>query len=162
MPLKDPEARRAYSHNYSKRLRAERRSLGLCQCGNPRDSEFVNCKRCLESTQVRRKARQAAGMCINGCDARTVNKSFCAECNLKHNGKSKGYTLTLAEKELLETAQQKRCAICINDADLNVDHCHTSGRVRGLLCMTCNLLLGYANDDPKVLESAIAYLKRVA
>lgn len=41
-----------------------------------------------------------------------------------------------------------------------VDHCHTSGEVRGLLCIPCNLLLGYAKDSTTTLANAIAYLNR--
>ena len=42
--------------------------------------------------------------------------------------------------------------------DLAVDHCHTSGKVRGLLCSSCNSGLGLFKDDVSVLKSAIEYL----
>ena len=45
---------------------------------------------------------------------------------------------------------------------LSVDHSHSTGAVRGLLCECCNLMLGYANDNIEVLEAAIRYLKRHA
>ena len=41
-----------------------------------------------------------------------------------------------------------------------IDHCHISGRVRGLLCLTCNLLLGYAKDSTVTLANATAYLTK--
>lgn len=56
------------------------------------------------------------------------------------------------------------CAICkqpeykIGKRYLSVDHSHDTGLVRGLLCDSCNNLLGRANDDPKILRSAIEYL----
>lgn len=52
------------------------------------------------------------------------------------------------------------CAICKNlfDDKLHVDHCHKTGRVRGLLCPPCNRLLGCARDDKTVLRSAMEYL----
>ena len=41
---------------------------------------------------------------------------------------------------------------------LYIDHCHTSGKVRGLLCHNCNLIVGHAKDDTDLLKSAILYL----
>jgi hypothetical protein len=41
---------------------------------------------------------------------------------------------------------------------LHVDHCHKTGKIRGLLCLHCNVMIGKAEDDPKRLERAAAYL----
>lgn len=58
--------------------------------------------------------------------------------------------------------QGGKCAVCGNPPQegklLNVDHCHTSGAIRGLLCRDCNLGLGHFKDAPERLEAAIAYL----
>lgn len=43
---------------------------------------------------------------------------------------------------------------------LTIDHCHSSGAIRGLLCNMCNPLLGYARDDVSILKAAIVYLKK--
>jgi len=61
--------------------------------------------------------------------------------------------------------QEHKCAICsTSDADLDkllsVDHCHTTGKVRGLLCNNCNLALGNFKDKIENLKSAINYLKQ--
>jgi hypothetical protein len=40
-----------------------------------------------------------------------------------------------------------------------VDHCHTTGAVRGILCHHCNLLLGHAKDAEDTLLSAVTYLR---
>lgn len=61
-------------------------------------------------------------------------------------------------------AQGGRCAICGCTEDKNgrnfaVDHDHDTGVVRALLCMPCNTMLGFAEDDIQILKNAIAYLE---
>lgn len=59
-------------------------------------------------------------------------------------------------------SQNFACAICkISFSDTNrvsVDHCHNSGRVRGLVCFHCNTGLGHFKDDSNLLQKAIDYL----
>lgn len=55
------------------------------------------------------------------------------------------------------------CDVCnatISPSDSMIDHCHTTGRVRGVLCTTCNLAVGYLNDDPEQAAALAAYLRR--
>lgn len=52
------------------------------------------------------------------------------------------------------------CACCGKVAPLNVDHCHSTGKVRGLLCTNCNFALGHFKDDVDLIKKAIEYLKR--
>lgn len=71
--------------------------------------------------------------------------------------------LSLDDYDAMLMAQDGRCAICADPVTsegraLAVDHCHASGRVRGLLCDPCNLGLGKFRDDPARLRAAIAYL----
>lgn len=79
------------------------------------------------------------------------------------------YGMSIADYVKMLTEQNGVCAVCGKPethvkngklANLAVDHCHNSEKVRGLLCVKCNLMLGYAKDDIAVLESAIQYLKR--
>ena len=60
--------------------------------------------------------------------------------------------------------QNGACKICLNELPtnkkfLNIDHCHVSGKVRGLLCHNCNLGLGQFKDDVNTLVGAVIYLK---
>lgn len=74
------------------------------------------------------------------------------------------YGITRDEYDELLEKQDGVCAICkqaptpIRGNRLYVDHCHSAGTVRGLLCGFCNSMLGYAKDDATVLTAAIAYL----
>ena len=57
--------------------------------------------------------------------------------------------------------QKSSCKICcvdLNRKTAHIDHCHTEGHVRGLLCTQCNTGLGMFKDDTSLLEEAIKYL----
>ncbi|MFI5814846.1 endonuclease domain-containing protein [Streptomyces sp. NPDC051643] len=70
------------------------------------------------------------------------------------------YGLTLEQWDAMVLAQEGRCAICQEPSELVVDHCHTSGAVRELLCSTCNSGLGHFKDEPARLRAAADYLER--
>ena len=70
------------------------------------------------------------------------------------------YKITFEEYNVIYNRQQGKCAICGNPEELlHVDHNHTTGEIRGLLCLKCNRGIGFLNDDIKILEQALAYLK---
>jgi hypothetical protein len=73
----------------------------------------------------------------------------------------RNYGLTYVEYQALLELQDNRCAICENEfSDTpHVDHDHTSGKVRGLLCDHCNRMLGYARDNVSTLMNAIRYIE---
>lgn len=75
------------------------------------------------------------------------------------------FGLTLEDYDLMLNAQAGVCAICETDDTspwgvFCVDHCHETGRVRGLLCHRCNVAIGQARDDPILLRRAADYLER--
>jgi protein-arginine kinase activator protein McsA len=74
------------------------------------------------------------------------------------------YGLTYEQWENMRHAEDYRCMICNISEDelgkkLDVDHCHNSGKVRGVLCNPCNTMLGHARDNIQILESSVKYLK---
>jgi hypothetical protein len=72
------------------------------------------------------------------------------------------YGLSMTDYEGMVLLQEGACAICGETGKpLNVDHCHTTGVVRGLLCTKCNTALGKFGDDVKLLQKAIEYLKNM-
>jgi hypothetical protein len=66
------------------------------------------------------------------------------------------------QRTRLTYEQGGRCAICGEQVldDPCLDHCHATGKVRGVLCRKCNIGLGYFEDSPKLLALATAYLQR--
>lgn len=73
--------------------------------------------------------------------------------------------LTKSEKEAMLIAQNYQCAICgCHESEINhilaVDHCHKTGKIRGLLCPECNLAIGKFQDSVEVLQSAADYLAK--
>jgi hypothetical protein len=84
---------------------------------------------------------------------------------IKHN-----YGITLDQYDAMVVSQGGVCAICNNPEtmldyqtkavkSLAIDHCHSTNRVRGLLCQACNVAIGRFKDDVSVMEKAIQYIK---
>jgi Recombination endonuclease VII len=74
------------------------------------------------------------------------------------------YGLTFEQWEEMRENENFSCMICgitedEMDKKLDVDHCHVSGKVRGLLCNPCNNILGHARDNIAILEAAAKYLQ---
>lgn len=100
-------------------------------------------------------------------------QTYCIECQrpMKKNAHLKltyGITQEQYDKRLKD--QNGVCAICGKPetaknnngaiAALSVDHDHKTGKIRSLLCVKCNRLLGEADDDTRILEKALQYLKK--
>jgi hypothetical protein len=76
---------------------------------------------------------------------------YCSTCARERHLVEK-YNLTLKDKEVLYAQQNKMCKICDSQLPIEklvVDHCHDSGKVRGLLCDRCNTVLGKIGDCSK-------------
>jgi hypothetical protein len=76
------------------------------------------------------------------------------------------FGLSLDDYERMLAEQGGVCALCgsppgndLRTRHLAVDHCHETGRIRGLLCGGCNRALGFFKDDPELLDRAAAYLR---
>jgi len=75
----------------------------------------------------------------------------------------KRYGITLIDYDLMFARQNGLCAICdqpSTDKRLNIDHCHKSGEVRGLLCGHCNRAIGLLRDNTQNALNAYRYLLR--
>lgn len=88
--------------------------------------------------------------------------SYCRRCRAERNRENyfrRKYSLTPAQRDALVAEQAGVCAICLSAAAEHVDHCHETGRVRGVLCFSCNAALGQFKDRPEVMQRAISYLE---
>lgn len=82
------------------------------------------------------------------------------------------FGITLIQYDEMFKAQSGKCKLCgrkewkiINAKggkphNLAVDHCHKTGKIRGLLCAACNTAIGHLQDDPKLLHRVILYIEQ--
>lgn len=71
------------------------------------------------------------------------------------------YGMSLEQFENMKKAQNNKCLICCKVfKSPHVDHCHVTGKIRGLLCNLCNVGLGAFKDNLVSLQNAINYLKK--
>lgn len=101
-------------------------------------------------------------------------RSSCRDCTNQDRATKQlaqtmaSFGLTVDDYFQLLESQGNRCAICkmenlsknVKHVPFNVDHCHKTGKVRGLLCSKCNLGIGNFNDEIARMESALNYLIR--
>lgn len=92
---------------------------------------------------------------------RSNTKEYDLELHMKRS-----YGLDFSKYNMMLENQNGVCAICSSlppkhhKQRLNIDHCHSTGRVRGLLCDACNRALGLMKDSPDLMLKAISYLAR--
>lgn len=126
------------------------------------------CRQCGELrllTQYQKKAAAKDGLthrckvCTNTNDQGRWNK---LPYEKKRAAGLRKYGLTISEYGAMVERQANTCQICTRQfvTAPHVDHDHTSGKVRGLLCTECNKGLGHFRDDIESLERAATYLRK--
>jgi len=99
---------------------------------------------------------------------KAINKYKTTEKGKTANRKSHlkcTYNITLEEYNKKLQAQNHKCVICGTDETqltrkLHVDHCHSTGKIRDLLCVHCNTGLGHFKESIENLAKAISYLEK--
>jgi len=89
---------------------------------------------------------------------RRTNHNRCLAIGYKSRLKRQ-YGMTIEDLDVLLETQEYRCKICKREVRLHVDHDHKSGKVRGLLCGSCNRAIGLLQDSVDVVRNAVAYLE---
>lgn len=165
--MKTIEEQRAYQNEWAKKNRAKRTATHAAWATKNR--EKLNAYQREYQREYRRKnpgkvkAYQEKHYRTRGVERRTLNRAAYLDGKWEVHLKRK-YGVDAARYAEMLGQQGGCCAICKTNvpggrsARFHVDHCHATGRVRGLLCNSCNHLLGNARDSLDTLRAAIAYL----
>lgn len=98
----------------------------------------------------------------------TGYNSVCSTCSNAYQNErnwNKLYGINRTDYEAMVSRQGGVCALCFSPPGakaLHVDHCHDTGRVRSLLCSSCNTGLGLLQDSPALLRDAARYIEKHA
>ena len=132
------------------------------KCSNSKDGLQSKCKECNSKLAMRpdQKAKRTEYASLRWKSGVLRDQRY-----------KKNFGITLEDYDRMFAKQKGVCEICGSPQEkrssgrggvvtnLAVDHCHKSGKVRGLLCGKCNSFIGFAEDSKQRLEKAIEYLK---
>lgn len=138
----------------------------LTRCGYPLITSTENTKYCKKCACIKpliafpknSKGKYGRGQSCNKCSA-TITAEYLKQNYTKVYASKFNTTEDVVEKVL----SKKVCDICGKEPRLtkrhSIDHCHTTGKIRGLLCDDCNTALGKFQDNTTLLKKAIEYLE---
>jgi len=139
--------------------------------------DAVQTKQCSKCRQelpigdfVRRKLTSGAWGHVSWCRPcrNEKAKQDWADGSIRNSVYRRKFGIVIEDYNAMFLAQNSRCAICKTDKPtghgakngrFSVDHNHTTGEVRGLLCAGCNTALGGFKDDVEIMKSAIHYIQ---
>ena len=116
---------------------------------DPREAHRITNKKWAKNNPTKVKRYQAK----NRLKKADYNRSY---------ARWKKYGLTEEEYQIRIKAQNGKCKICLGTPaqSLHVDHDHTNGAVRGLLCFNCNAGIGHLQDNAEIIRRALDYVER--
>lgn len=126
------------------------------------------CKQCERSTKKEYGSDKRCAGCCKTLPLKNFSKdgywlnSNCRQCN-RNVVLAQRFGMTIYDYEELWTSQGEACAICCKlpsqeKSKFGIDHDHSTGQVRGILCMRCNIGLGLVGDCPEVINKMPDYL----
>ena len=127
------------------------------------DLDLITCTRC----KVSKLASQYTSYQLSSTlqikkGGRTYTRkpiSQCIQC-VKERDLQRKYGISMEEFTTMQVEQKGLCKMGCGKIGSHVDHSHSSGRVRGLLCSNCNTGLGLFNDNPELLRNAAEYVEK--
>lgn len=141
--------------------------------GNGYQSYCIQCRRIKQKEWVaadpkrsERIKKRAAEWAKNNPEKAKINRNKYRAKNLEsikekssHQHRERTYGITKEDYEHMLNAQNGVCAICKKDSKLWVDHNHLTGKIRGLLCPSCNTFIGYIETYSELIDKAKKYIK---
>lgn len=117
----------------------------------------IKCKTCntIKSPSEFYKGRKVCKVCVS--ESQRINQ---ANCRLKKHG------MKLSDMVSIWEAQDKKCLTCSRDLIkppdrcTHIDHDHSTGRVRGVLCRECNIALGILSENKETMKNLIKYIDK--
>ena len=145
---------------------------------NNKDGKSYECKKCSAERIKDLRKKEPEKFKERAKVWRETNPDYIKQWKLRNSKRTKEnkrkeylkgkYGITQEHYDDMRKHQNYKCFTCDkheNDSHnagptaLNVDHCHVSGKLRKLLCMSCNIALGKVADDISILQNLIKYLK---
>lgn len=130
-----------------------------------RDGLSHQCKKCKCEVAKQHRLANPERYKERAADYYQRNKSEVKRKTRNYSLKKK-YGISGPDYDHILAEQNGLCAICKRKVackgrdNLYVDHCHDTGKVRGLLCQKCNSALGLFNDNLRLLEEAVKYMRK--
>jgi hypothetical protein len=148
----DAEARREYDRAYRERNREKLRENARRWCAKNPAKNAANMRKWRENNRDRARQHSRAHY--------HRHREKCRDLKLRRD-----FGITTEQYDRMLAEQLGGCAICgaISSSGgkrLHVDHCHRTGKVRGVLCASCNHGIGHLRDSVEVMSWAIDYLRR--
>lgn len=117
-----------------------------------KDGYDSNCKKCKDSHRNPEKEKIRMRKAYSAYKERIRNTFI-----------KRMYGITLEQYKEILISQKYKCKICKKKCPtgkaLAIDHSHSTGKIRGLLCWRCNMGIGQFNDNVKLLVAAARYLR---
>lgn len=148
---RDVERKKYCSHSCRQRYRFEQGEWSAERLKHREDTDTRFNKNCA--------TEYICTYCDQTYNPTSSNQKWCTVCvpSLRWRGIMQRYNLSKADWEVMAESQGYKCKIC-KDRDIQAtDHCHKTGRVRGLLCHRCNSVLEVVENEIW-LKEAMAYL----
>lgn len=111
--------------------------------------------------------------CKHGHKERFIGSNNCVQCSFQKSKErseyakwlriKKEYGLSKEQFEEMQISQNNQCTICsseLTSKNTHIDHCHTSKKIRSLLCSRCNQAIGLLDEDELRLKKAMEYIRK--